>query len=517
MLVSAPMMPVLSRSQMREFDAHAIEQCHVPSLTLMENAGAGATEVLVSELLSGKPRGRRVVVVCGTGNNGGDGLVMARQLAVRGAMPIVFLAGDIQRLSADARSNLDAWRGVGGQVWELVPGGSPVALNEAMADAAVIVDAIFGTGLDRDIDGWLASVIEAMNLASVPRFSVDLPSGLDADTGAALGVAVEANVTATFAHHKLGLLTPNGARLAGRVHVVAIGVPGMVAGAVGTSAQLIEPADIARLLEPRAPGAYKNMSGHVLVVGGSPGRVGAPQLVAHGALRAGAGLATIATWPEVAAAIEGHTLEVMAARVDRARIAGSLDEIIAGKRAIVIGPGLGLDDDARTVVEYLLATWRGPVVIDADALTMFAGKPGVFMAAKDAILTPHAGELGRLLDKSAADVEGDRFRAARELVAATGSVVVLKGAHTIIAAPDARVSVSPVSCPALATAGAGDTLGGIIAAMACSMPPFEAACAGVVLHGMAGLAWSRDRGADRGLLAHEIGDYLPSLRLGESA
>jgi NAD(P)H-hydrate epimerase len=297
------------------------------------------------------------------------------------------------------------------------------------------------------------------------------------------------------------------------VFVVDIGVPGTLVAHVGGSAQLLERADLGHWLVPRAPGAYKSSAGHVVVIGGSPGKIGAPQLVAHGAMRAGAGLTTLATWPEAATAIEGNVLEVMTARLDPKKTGESLDTLLAHKpQAVVIGPGFGLGDDARMAVEYVLASWHGPIVVDADALTMFAGKPGVFMAAKKAILTPHPGEAARLLGKTPAAVEADRFRAARELVAATGAVVVLKGAHTIVASPDARIAVSPVSCPALGTAGSGDVLGGIIGAMACALPPFEAACAGVLLHAFAGEAWSQAHGgADRGMLASEIADMLPQL------
>ncbi len=480
----------------------------------MENAGAGATDLLVRELLGGRVRGRRIALVCGTGNNGGDGLVMARQLAVRGAQPLVFLLGDSQLLSADVRTNWEAWKGIGGQTHEVSAGASLSELGEAAAQADVVVDAIFGTGLDRTIEGYLVDVIHLLNRTPSPRFSVDLPSGLDADTGQVLGVAVEARVTATFARHKLGLLTPTGARYAGRVHVIDIGVPASRFSQTGSSVHLLDGEQVAEWVVPRTPGAHKNSAGHVLVVGGSRGRVGAPQLVAHGALRAGAGLATIATWPESAAAIEAHLLEVMTARIDRNATGESLDAILKGKQTVVLGPGLGLEDDARTAVEYVLATWHGPIVVDADALSMFAGRPSVFMAAKNAILTPHPGELGRLLNKSPGQVESDRFRAARELVAATGAVVVLKGAHTIVASPDSRMAVSSIACPALATAGSGDLLGGVIGAMACSLSLFEAACAGVIVHGMAGEAWSRMHdGADRGLLAREIGDLLPSVQL----
>jgi NAD(P)H-hydrate epimerase len=497
---------------MRAFDKHAIEACHVPGRVLMENAGRGAADVLVRELLDGDAANARVVVVCGTGNNGGDGLVIARHLLLRGADPTVWLCGDATKGSPDARANLESWRGIGGDVMEVTDGARLEPLKAALADADVVVDALLGTGLDRPVEGFHADVIRAMNAATAPRFAVDLPSGLDADNGRTLGVAVEAHATATFAHYKLGLLTPSGAVLAGRVHVVDIGVPATLVAHVGGSAQLVDRDDLRQWIVPRGSGAYKTSSGHVVVIAGSQGKIGAPQLVAHGAMRAGAGLATIATWPEAAKAVEGNVMEVMTARLDPAKASESLDAVLAHKDAVVIGPGFGLGDDARVAVEYVLASWRGPIVVDADALTMFAGRPSVFMASKKAVLTPHPGEAARLLGKSAADIETDRFVAARELVAATGAVVVLKGAHTLVASPDARMAVSPIACPALATAGAGDVLGGIIGAMACTLAPFEAACAGVLLHAMAGEAWSQAHGgADRGMLAPEIADMLPQV------
>jgi ADP-dependent NAD(P)H-hydrate dehydratase / NAD(P)H-hydrate epimerase len=506
------MRSVLSRAQMRTFDAHAIDRCRVSGIVLMENAGRGATDVLVEELLGGRAAGARVVVVCGTGNNGGDGLVVARHLSVRGAQPVVLIAGDEKRLSPDARANLDAWLGVGGEVRALGSGVTLASLTHAMTGAAVVVDALFGTGLDRSIEGWLGDVIRAMNALPSARFAIDIPSGLDADTGIAHGVAVEAHVTATFAHHKLGLLTPGGASLAGRVHVVDIGVPGSLVAHVGEAARLLEAADLAGWISRRSPSAHKNSSGHVAVVAGSRGKVGAPQLVARGAMRAGAGLVTIATWVDVANAIESHVVEAMTARLDASKLAETLGAIIAGKQAVVVGPGLGLGADVRAVVDHLIASYEGPLVVDADALTAFAGQARALAAAKSAILTPHPGELARLLGKTTAEIEADRFGAVREAAALTKGVVVLKGAHTIIASPDSRVAVSPIACPALATAGSGDVLGGVVSAMACLLPPFEAACAGVMAHGMAGQAWSHAHAqADRGMLASEIADTLPRV------
>jgi NAD(P)H-hydrate epimerase len=504
--------PVLSRAQMRAFDAYAIQTCAVPSLVLMENAGRGATEILVRELLGGDVQGAHILVVCGTGNNGGDGFVVARHLLGLGAEPVVYVLGDTARLTPDARANLDAWRGLDGPVREGPADTLLAQLAAELAEADAVVDALFGTGLDRPIEGPLADAVRAVNDSTVPCFALDVPSGLDAETGAELGVAIRAQATATFAHEKLGLLTPNGSLCSGRVHVVDIGVPAALVAHVGSSGQLLQPADLALWLAPRSPGQHKNSSGHVAVVAGSPGKIGAPQLAARGAMRAGAGLTTIATWPDAARAIESHVLEIMTARIDPERPGESLDQILEGKHAVVIGPGFGLGDEARAAVEHVVASFGGPTVVDADALTLFAGRPSTLMASKKAILTPHPGEAARLLGRSPAQIEENRFHASRELAAASGAVVVLKGAHTIIAAPDGRLAVSPVACPALATAGAGDVLGGIVAAVACSLPPFDAACAGVMLHALAGEAWSKSHGdADRGMLASEIADTLPQI------
>jgi NAD(P)H-hydrate epimerase len=513
------MTPVLSKAQMRAFEAAAIAGGHVPSLLLMENAGRGAVDVML-RAWPDLARGAAVSVVCGAGNNGGDGMVVARHLLVRGAKPVVVLTGDPTKLSADARTNLDAWRGLGGAVHEVHSGETMTALHESLEQAALVVDALFGTGLDRTIGGILAEVVAAMNAAKAPRVALDVPSGLDADTGVTFGVAVRADATLTFAHPKLGLLTPSGAELAGRLHVVDIGVPGLprAAGATGaalqgpsheTYAQLIEASDVAAWASPRALGAHKTSAGHVLVVAGSPGKVGAAQLVARGAMRGGAGVVTLAAWPEAAPALEAKILEEMTARIDRAAIAASLAALTEGKRSVVVGPGFGLDEDARAAVGALWSTWQGPLVVDADGLTLLAsGRPSP-PASTNAVLTPHPGELARFLGTSAADVERNRFASARAVVDRTGAVVVLKGAHTIIAAPDGRLAISPIACPALATAGSGDVLAGVIGAALCRLAAFEAACAGVMLHARAGEAWSGAHGgADRGMLASEIADAI---------
>ncbi len=501
------MKPVLSRAQMRAFDANAIAACGVPGVVLMENAGRGATDVIEREMLRGDARGARIVVVAGTGNNGGDGFVVGRHAVLRGALVEVFVIGASARIAGDAKTNRDAYVGVGGTLREITDAASMPSLEAALATADVVVDALFGTGLDRAIDGAYAAAVGAMNAARAPVVALDVPSGLDADTGTTLGVVVAAMCTVTFAHYKLGLLTPGGARSCGVVHVADIGVPAARALSVGHAAELIEGADVASWLTPRAVDVHKNGAGHVAVVAGSPGKTGAARMVAHAAMRAGAGLVTIATWAESATAIEAGVVEAMTSRIDRASVASSIDAVLAGKRIVVVGPGLGLDAAARTAIERVVA-FDGPIVVDADALTLFAGSPESFASARAAILTPHPGECARLLGITPAKVEADRFAAVRTLAARARSIVLLKGAHTLVASPDGRVVVNATGSSALATAGSGDVLAGILGALACTLSPFDAACAAAFIHGLAGDAWSATNG-DRGLLASEIADLVP--------
>jgi len=506
--------PVLTRAESRAFDAHAIDAWRVPGIVLMENAGRGAAARIGA--LAGRGASR-AVVVCGAGNNGGDGFVVARHLRARGAVPRVFLCGAKERVKGDARANLDALDGIGVAV-ELVEGGAHVdRLRGAMAEADAVVDALFGTGLDRPVTGLLAEVIDAVNGATdggPPCFALDVPSGLDADTGAALGRAVRASRTFTFAFPKPGLLTPHGRALAGELETIDLGVPSIVPPGVGSSASWIERRDVAAWLAPRSAAAHKYAAGHVAALAGSPGKIGAALMVARGAERAGAGAATIVTWDDAARSIEPRVVEVMCARIAADDRDGSIDRAIAPARAVVIGPGFGTGEDARAAVEHVVATFAGPVVVDADGITVLArDRPVPRGRGAPRILTPHAGELARFLGITSRDVEADRFARVREAAARADAVVVLKGAHSLVAEPGGRVVVNALGSPALATAGSGDVLAGIIGAMACALDPFTAACAGAYLHATAGERWYSRHG-DRGLLATEIADELPAL-LGE--
>lgn len=505
------MQPVLSRAQMQAVDRHAIDVCHVPGLVLMENAGRSAVEVIERLLARRNLRPARAVIVAGTGNNGGDGFVVARRLKTLGHAVEAVLLGDPNRVHGDAAANLAAYRGIGGRVAAVSSDAELAACVVSLAGADVVVDALFGTGLDRPVAGRAAQVIAAVNRAQGLRVSLDVPSGLDADSGAVLGAAVRADVTITFAHYKRGLLTPSGSAHTGKLERVDIGVPAELWQAVGCSVELVEASDVAALLSPRGSQSHKANAGRVTVFAGAPGKLGAGLLVAQSALRGGAGLVTLASAPDVVAAFEQRVLEVMTARLDVSRLAESVAEITAAARVVAVGPGVGLDERSRELVEAVVFGFRGTSVVDADALTHFAGRADALRGVPGTlVLTPHAGEAARLLGGAPADVENDRHGALDALVKATHATVLLKGAYTLVGAPGKSTLVNPTGSPVLATGGTGDVLTGIIAAFACELEAFDAAFAGAFVHGKSAERWARRHGADRGLVAHEIADGVPA-------
>lgn len=506
------MIPVLSRAEMRKFDAHASGACQVPSLLLMENAGRGAADVIVRELGLERGSGARIVIVCGAGNNGGDGFVVARRLLTLGADARVYSLVKPERLTGDALSNYRSFLGIGGSVVQLEPNQLSV-LGSAIESARAVVDAVFGTGLDREVSGYFRYAIEFMNGARCPVFALDLPSGLDADTGAVLGVAVRAGTTITFAHAKLGLMTASGLQHAGNLHTVDIGVPETGLAQVGYGAEIVEASDVLSALVTRSIATHKGSAGRVLVIAGSPGKIGAALLAAQGAIRAGAGLVTIAALPETAALLDQRVLEVMTARIDPARIEDSLDELLERIDSVAVGPGLGLDATARRIAEHVALRVAKTKVLDADAISHFAGRAEALRgAAGEIVLTPHSGEMARIVGGSAADVEADRFGTLARAVALTGSVVLLKGHRTLVGAPEERTAINVSGSGVLATGGSGDVLTGILAAFGALLDIRRAAYAAAYVHGIAGERRSR-HGVDRGVLAHEIADEVP-LALG---
>ena len=499
------MKPVLSRAEVRELDRRATAEAQIPSLELMERAGHGATELVVTRF----PAARAVVVVCGTGNNGGDGFVVARKLRAHGKSAQVFLLGDAARLRGDALTNARALTDAGG-AFTCVNGESLPELERALASADLVIDALFGTGLDRELVDLPRTGVEHINAAPAPKLALDLPSGIDADTGQPHGVAVRAAVTATFAAPKRGLFTPAGAEHAGEVRVVSLGIPNDLSEQVGYGAFELEPADIAPAIPRRSAASHKGTSGRVLILAGSPGTIGAGLLVAEGALRTGAGLVTLAGEPATASAYEHRVLEAMTARLDANEPEASLEPLLERTDVVALGPGFGRGAFARRVIEHVALGWDGLIVLDADGLTCFQDRPEALATARGKlVLTPHAGEMGRLLGSSAAAVEADRFGAVEAAARRTGQTVLLKGASTLVAAPGEPIAVNPTGHPLLATGGAGDVLCGVVAALLVRSVPYRAACAGAYLHGLAAAELARERRVDRGVLAHEVAEQVP--------
>jgi ADP-dependent NAD(P)H-hydrate dehydratase / NAD(P)H-hydrate epimerase len=504
--------PLLDADIMRAVDRWAIDVRGVPSLDLMERAGAGVTRVV--ERLA--PDGL-AAVVCGKGNNGGDGLVVARLLREAGRSVTVVCAAPTRDFAGDARANL-----------ERLPGEPPIELAEdragaeqALTEASVIVDALLGTGFEGEPRGAVGEAIEAVNVACAPVVSVDVPSGVDASTGVVSGAAVRAAVTATFHAGKPGLWIAPGKTHAGTVETIEIGIP---RGWPGTAAiGLIDP-PVFGLLPRRGPSSTKFISGHVLIAGGSRGLTGAPRMAAHAAMRAGAGYVT-AFVPEslqpilaTAGPAELMTKGLPEDGAGGLAAAGVEAVLEASERggALALGPGLGRSDGAVAFARELAREAKVALVLDADGLNAHAGRlDELSTRSAPTVLTPHAGELGRLLQLGSEEIERERLRHVRAAAAQARAVVVLKGDDTLIAEPSGRVAVSPGATPALATAGTGDVLTGVIAALlAAGLDPFTAAAAGVSLHAQAGREAACRQGAAEGVVASDVIAALPAARRG---
>jgi hydroxyethylthiazole kinase-like uncharacterized protein yjeF len=500
---------MLDAETMRAVDRWAIEERGVPSLDLMERAGAGVTRI-VERLAPDGP----AAVVCGKGNNGGDGLVVARLLREAARSVTVVCAAPPGDFTGDARVNL-----------ERLPGEAPFELAEdrerserALAEATVIVDALLGTGFQGEPRGAVGEAIEVVNAARAPVVSVDVPSGVDASTGVASGAAVRATATVTFHAGKPGLWIAPGKTHAGEVHTIDIGIPR------GTPSEatigLIEPSVLDRLPR-RGASSTKFISGHVLLAGGSRGLTGAPRMAAEAAMRAGAGYVT-AFVPESLQAIlaTAGPPELMTRGLpdeDGGLTADGVQDVLdATSRggALALGPGLGRSGGAVQFARELAREAKVALVLDADGLNAHAGCLGE-LAGRTAptVLTPHAGELGRLLEVSSEEIERERLHHVRAAALQAQAVVVLKGDDTLIAEPSGRVAVSPGRTPALATAGTGDVLTGVIAALlAAGLDPFTGAAAGVWLHAEAGREAARRQGANEGVVASDVIAALPSVR-----
>ena len=490
---------LFTREESRDVDRAAMDELGIVSLVLMENAGRGGT-VAICEVF-GDCLGR-VVLVGGPGQNGGDAWVIARRLTLLGHRPLAVLVGDASRLRGDAQANWVLLSKLGVETLEVSPEHA-ASIGEHLEDATLVVDGLFGTGLDRAITGGYADAIAAMDRAAAPLVALDLPSGLDADTGAIFGIAPHAALTVTFAGHKRGLHQFPGVEHAGEVRVADIGIPSRSSPA----ASLWTRDDLGALIAPRAGDAHKGTNGHLLVIGGAPGKTGAAVLAGRAAFRAGAGLVTIGARADARAALEEKVIELMTTALPDEADQAAVLALCEGKRAVVLGPGMGLDELGGTWARAVALHAPVPTVIDADGLTHIAenGLSSLRGAAAPRILTPHPGEAARLLGASTADVQANRYAAAEALAKKSGQVVILKGARSVIAGAD-ELRVCAEGTPALGVAGTGDVLSGVVGALGMTLAPTDAAIAAALLHALAGVEASV---GDRGLIASEVADAVP--------
>ena len=506
-------MRVLNAAQMREADRRTIEEIGIPSLVLMENSGrqvVAAIEAIHGELFEGT-----VAVLCGIGNNGGDGFVVARTLMQRDVDVLVFVIGRVDEVRGDARINFDILGRLGLTPVEIADGEAWEVHFSEVSDCALIVDAMFGTGLNAPLSGLMETVVSDVNGSGIPIVAIDLPSGLSADSHKPIGDSVEAGLTVTLAAPKLPLVLPPAEARAGEIVVANIGIPADVLDSLpGPRIDLLTRSAMRELINPRSPDSHKGDYGHVLLVAGSRGKTGAAHLAALGALRSGAGLVTVGTpaccLPVVASLGAEYMTEAIDETADGLQ-ADAVDRILDIARDVVaIGPGLGQAPGTRQFIRTLVDRATMPLVIDADGLNAFADDT-VQLSGRDGravIITPHPGEMARLVGMSTEEVQASRLEVARNFAGGHHVYVVLKGHRTLIATPDEMVFINPTGNAGMSTGGTGDVLTGMIAAWLAQLLDAEAACKlAVYLHGMAGDLAE----ADEGEVAMTAGDVAGHL------
>jgi len=481
---------IYNEAQIRALDRYASGDLQIPSFALMTRAGEAGLHALRSYW----PGTQCVVILCGPGNNGGDGYVLARAAIERRLNVKVVALTDPAKLSGDAQRAWLEYRAAGGVAIEWS--------EDVLVDADVIVDAIFGIGLTRQISGTIAACIAAVNASPAHVLSLDVPSGLASDTGQIQGCAVRAERTISFLGLKLGFYLGEGPNCTGIVMCDLLDVPETAFAVVPPSALRIDEDILPRVLPRRRRTTHKGQQGHVLVIAGGEGMAGAARLCGEAALRVGSGLVTVATRPENAAAITASRPELICRAIESA---AQLQPLLERADVVAIGPGLGQDDWSRAMLSGLGSCER-PTVVDADALNLLAQTP---RACANWILTPHPGEAGRLLGVSASDIQRDRLSAVKQIAARYGGVVVLKGAGTLVFTEGELPCICDRGNPGMASPGMGDVLTGVIAAiLAQGSGCAEAASAGVFVHATAG-DMAANRG-ERGILASDLFNHLPA-------
>lgn len=506
---------VVTAAQMQTLDRRMIQETKVPGTTLMERAGTGVVSCLLQAW--GNPKGKKVVILCGKGNNGGDGLVVARLLKKKWAKIQVVLMAPLNELSPNAKIMYRRLsKIIRPSLYSVNP--SWETLRSLTQDADLLIDALLGTGLSSSVRDPYTLAIEAMNASPAFTVAIDIPSGLDSNTGATLGVSVQADLTVTFGCPKLGLYLGSAIDKVGKIEVVDIGIPQNFVEDVNPHIQLLSQETVQPLIPSRPQSSHKGTFGHAGIVGGSPGKTGAPAMAGLGALRVGTGLVTVATPQSVSAILESKLLEVMTEPMPESpqhlmgmETRSALLAFANNKSALALGPGLGVSQETTELLRLLLPQLEAPCVLDADALNGLAHHCQIFSSMKrPPILTPHPGEMARLLETSSSkQVNDNRIGVSRQFAMQHRVILVLKGARTIIAEPQGQVAICPTGNPGMASAGMGDVLTGLIVGLlAQGLSAWDAARAGVYLHGLAGDLAAATIG-EPGLIAGDVIAAIP--------
>ncbi len=512
-------MKLVTAEQMRAIDAYTIKNIGIPAIVLMENAGRGAF-LLIKEYFLDYLETPLIGILCGRGNNGGDGLVVARYLHKEGYCVRVFILGERARIKAEAATNLSIAEKMGINISEIKDENDLDKEKDYLTGCDLIVDAIFGTGLNSEVRGLEAKVISFLNNIYAGFIaSVDIPSGLSSDTGEALGVAVEADLTITFGLEKVGQAVYPGVGYVGNLEIVDISIPAQAIDSVPLNHHLITNEDIKGLLRPRSGDLHKGQAGHVMVLAGSPGKTGAASLTCLGALRSGSGLVTLGVPTSLNPILEAKLTEAMTLPLPETSVQtlgiGAWEGVKKSGinyKVICLGPGLTTYPETKEMVKKIVAEANVPLVIDADGINALAGDLDILKLKKKKfpiILTPHPGEAARLLGISNKDLLKEKISVARRIAKDYKIIFILKMARTIIALPDGNIFINSTGNPAMATGGMGDVLTGIIGSfIAQGYEPKEASLLAVFFHGLAGDLWVREHG-EIGMTATDLANYLP--------
>jgi NAD(P)H-hydrate epimerase len=513
---------LVTASEMQKMDKETIKTFGLPGIVLMENAGRCAVDFFMSQF-SDLPD-KRIGIIAGSGNNGGDGFVMARYFISAGEDVIVFLMTKMEKLSGDARFNYERLLLMNARIIEIPDEDSINPQYDTLITRNIWIDALLGTGLRSEVQGRYRRMITFLNKSKHPIFAVDIPSGLHSDTGNICGTAIKADATITFGHQKMGQAMPTGDQHCGKLAIADIGIPKQISESISSKQYLLTSKTINLNLYNRPSSAHKGTTGHVLVIGGSIGKTGACALTSHAAMRIGCGLVTLGIAKTLNSVLETQIMEVMTQPLteERPGVLGlnAFDDIMKasqGKKCIAIGPGMGTLFKTQELILKLVQEIHIPMVIDADAINALAGQAECLHNAKTThILTPHPGEMARLTGLSTQEIQSDRVTFARHFAKSHAVILVLKGEKTVIAHPDGIIAVNPTGNSGMASGGMGDVLTGMIAGViAQNIMPGNAVETAVYIHGMASDILQRNKGRI-GFMASDVIETIP-LALRECA